>query len=187
LLSLLTVITETERYKVNVLITAIAAGHEASLTELYELVGGRLLSVAVGLIRERALAEDVLQDSLIKIVKNAHMFRAGTNGYAWLCRIVRNTALNKIKSENLRRADSIDNLFDLADEGSLYNDSDTAREVRDAMRALYKKEKLAIWLKYYNEMTVREIAAELHVAKSTAQDLITRAEEKLRKMLIDRT
>jgi len=180
---LFSVISDFERDKLNFNIMLVAKGDEAALEEIYMTVSGRLFSVAFGLLRNRQLAEDVLHDSFIKIVRYAGYYRANSNGYAWLCKIVRNTALNKIKSEKIRRAEDIDSIFDLSDNKDLFNDDIVAKEIRDALKSLESKEKTVIWLKYYNEMTVREIAGEMKMAKSTAQDLIKAAEGKLRKLL----
>lgn len=56
-------------------------------------------------------------------------------------------------------------------------------DIKNAMLKLDSKERLVIWLKYYNGMTVREIAADTGIKKTTVQDLIKRAEIKLKKLL----
>lgn len=45
------------------------------------------------------MAEDAVQDSFLKIAKNASRFERNTNGVAWVMRIVRNTALDYLKRE----------------------------------------------------------------------------------------
>lgn len=180
---LLCSISDSERERINIYLALIANGDESSLSDLYQLVGGRLMSVALGIMRDRELAEDVLHDSFIKIVKYSRKFTLNTNGYAWLCKIVRNTALNKIKSEKLRQGEDIDNILDLTDGKDLYNDSIVVGEVREALKCLSSRERTIIWLKYYNDMTVRDIASELNMSKSTVQDCIKAAENKLREKL----
>jgi RNA polymerase sigma factor, sigma-70 family len=180
---ILFLITDEERSSINFYLKEIAGGSADSLTALYRLAGGRMLSVAVGITRNAGDAEDVVQDSLIKIVRFAHRFKAGTNGYAWICKIVQNTALNKVKSENLRRADNIDSVFNLSDGRDFLGGGIASNDVKRAMLSLTPKERLVIWLKYFNDMTVRDIASEAGLKKTTAQDLIKKAEEKLRKLL----
>lgn len=111
MLLLFSALSDEDKSEVNHYILLIAEGDTNALRELYRLIGGRLLSVAQGIMRNRQNAEDVLHDSFIKIVRCANQFNRGTNGYAWLCKIVKNTALNKLKSENLRRAENIDDMF----------------------------------------------------------------------------
>ena len=183
MLIFLSVISDSERIKLGELITYIAHGDENALVAVYETAGGRLLSVAMGLTRNLQTAEDVLHDSFIKIAKNAYQFQRGSNGYAWLCKIVRNTALNKIKSENLRCGIDIDSFYNLTDGQNMAEKSDNVISVETAMKKLQPKERTVIWLKYYNDMTVREIASELSIPKSTVQEIIKNAESKLKKEL----
>lgn len=176
-------LSDEDRSTINTYILQIAEGDSSALSGLYYLVGGRLLSVAQGIMRNKYNAEDVLHDSFIKIARYAKQFSRGTNGYAWLCKIVKNTALNKLKSEGLRRADNIDDVFGLSDGKDFYEASSCSLDIKSAMLSLEPKERLVIWLKYYNDMTIREIAADTGIKKTTVQDLIKRAEQKLKKIL----
>jgi RNA polymerase sigma factor (sigma-70 family) len=176
-------ISDNERRELGELIVAIARGDEGALAAVYQRAGGRLLSVAMGLTRDIHSAQDVLHDSFIKVARSAHQFKRGTNGYAWLCKIVKNTAINKIKSENIRRGLDIDSFFNLSDGQDMAEKSDTAATVETALKALLPKERTVIWLRYYNDMTVREIAAELSMPKSTVHETLKAAEAKLKKAL----
>ncbi|MDR3319157.1 MAG: sigma-70 family RNA polymerase sigma factor [Clostridiales bacterium] len=180
---LFSVITETERERLGTLIVAVANGDGDSLAQIYEAAGGRLLSVAMGYTRNLFLAEDVLQDSFISIARHCHQFKKGTNGYAWLCTVVRNTALNALKYEGRRQGADIDSFFALSDGVDRFGTFENSHLVEKAMRALDKEERTAIWLKYFNEMTVREVAAELNKSKSTVHELIIRAENKMRAVM----
>lgn len=183
LLSVFFTISDEDRLDVNIYIERISKGDTLALSELYRLIGGRLLAIAQGIMRNKYNAEDVLHDSLIKLVRYAKNFKIGTNGYAWICKIVKNTALNKLKSEHLRRAEDIDDIFGLSDGRDYFEVSTSTLDVKNALLKLESKERLIIWLKYYNDMTVREIAAETGMKKTTVQDYIKRAEQKLSKLL----
>ncbi len=124
-----------------------------------------------------------MHDSFIKIARCAYQFKRGSNGYAWLCKIVRNTALNKIKRENLRRGADIDSFFNITDGMDMAAKTDTVVTVEAAIKTLSKNERTLIWLKYYNDMTVRDIALELKMPKSTVQERIKTAEKKLKEIL----
>ena len=54
------------------LLAETIAGHERAFARLYELVGGRLLAVARAIVGRTDLAEDVLQDSFVRIWRSAH-------------------------------------------------------------------------------------------------------------------
>lgn len=73
--------------QVNMCIVDISDGEVSSLEILSSLVSARMLSVALSVLHNRVLAEDAVQDAFVKIVDNASRFNAGTNGYAWICKI----------------------------------------------------------------------------------------------------
>ena len=179
---LFVLLTESEKEEINRLLPLVAALDENALRSLYNAVGGRLLSLAVGVTRSLPLAEDALSESFIKVVRHAHSFKGG-NGYAWLCTLVKNTALNMLKSERKKQGADIDSFFNLSDGRDFTKESHNAIMVEDALKRLRKDERLCIWLKYFNDYTVREIAAETGISKSSVQDLIKRAEQKLREFM----
>lgn len=180
---ILMVIDEIERKECGLLITRLAKGDESALNLIYQNLGSRLFSVALGILRRKEAAEDALQEAFIRIVQHANTFRNGTNGYAWLCTVVRNTSLNILKKERVSQCADIDACAHLIAGVSFSGDAENAIMAEKALAGLMPLEKKAVWLKYYNDMTVRDIAFELDLPKSTAGDIITRAETKMRKII----
>lgn len=169
------------RNRISMLIAGIADGDEAALNELARLVSARMLSVARSVVRDRSLAEDVVQDSFVKIVDNAHRFKRGTNGYAWICKIVHNTALNMLRK--YKPTANVDDMFDLSSGGDVAEKSTQALAVEQAMRVLDGTEKQLIYQKYFMDYTVRDSAKATGLPKSTVARKIAQAEEKMRKFL----
>lgn len=68
------------------------------MRRLYEHEGSRLLGVAMRIVRQRALAEDILHDACVKIWTRAACFD-GARGSArgWIYSVVRNLALNAVR------------------------------------------------------------------------------------------
>lgn len=175
--------TITEKEKLNNLIIAVKNGNKYALGEIYSIAGGRMLSIAMGLLRNKQWAEDVLQDSFVKVVRFSVKYKENSNAYAWLCTIIRNTALNKLKSEKLKAGDNIDSFFDISDNGLPAERKDTALIVEGALKKLEPRERTIVWLRYYNDLTVKEIANELNMPSSTVHFTLKRTEEKLKKIL----
>jgi len=179
---LFVILTDSEKDLINRMIPLIAKNDEAALVTVYNTVGGRLLSVAMGITRNLALAEDALSESFIKLVRHAGQFKGGS-GYAWLCTIVKNTALNILKSNQNRQGADIDSFFNLSDEKDFTQNANNALMVEAALKKLTQQERLCIWLKYFNDYTVREIADETKIPKSSVQEIIKKAEVKLREFM----
>lgn len=171
------------RQKINSLLLLIAQGSESALEELSRLVSGRLLSVALSIVHNRAAAEDVVQDSLVRVVYNAHHFKPDTNGYAWLCKITQNLALNALRRENRAKTVNIEECFSLAATDDVFETSSAHVVLKQAMQALTPLERWILYQKYFMDLSIREIAQACGKSKSAVQRALTSAEEKVKKFV----
>ena len=168
--------------KLNRLIIAVANGSADSLDGILKLAGGQMLAVALGIVG-RDYAEDVLHDSFIKIARFAKSFRPGMSAYGWIMKIVRNTALDYVKSKKIRAEVSEEALYSLSSLDYSPEKRENAIMLEGAISKLEKDERKIIYLIYYLDMTVREIADEMNMSKSAVQRLKEKAEEKLKNLL----
>ena len=75
----------------------LANGDESAFEEIYDKTQKTVYYIALSVVKERGLAEDVMQTVYLNVLKNAKQYRAGTNAAAWIARITRNESLNLIK------------------------------------------------------------------------------------------
>ena len=174
---------ESDGEKLNRLIISVANGNSASLDGILKFAGGKMLAVAVSYVG-RDYAEDVLHDSFIKIARFAGSYRRGMNPYGWLIKIVRNTSLDYLKSRKQRIEISDEKFFSLSSMDYSPEKRENAIALEQALSKLEPDEKKIIYLIYYLDMTVREIAREMKISKSAVQRLKEKAEEKLKNFLI---
>ncbi len=78
------------------LLRRIAEGDASALTELYAIHGGRMHAFACRLTGGGAAAEDVLQESLLAVWKNARRYRGDGRVLAWLLGIVHHKAMDAV-------------------------------------------------------------------------------------------
>lgn len=168
---------------INDLIVRIAEGDGGAVDLIYQKIGGRMLSVALGIVKNRHTAEDVVQNSFIKITQNADKFYRRDNGCAWICKIVSNTALNAYKSERGKQCEDIDSFYNLSSAIDEAEKSNTNMMVEKAMQGLPHINRQIIWYKYFCDYTVREIAKLVNLPKSTVQNLVRQSEEIMRNIL----
>ena len=173
---------ERDGEKLNSLIIAVANGSAESLDGILQLAGGRMLAVALSYVG-RDCAEDVLHDSFIKIARFAGGYRRGMNPYGWIMKIVKNTALDYIKSKKAHPEVSQEEFFSLSSLDYSPERRENAIVLEQAMKKLDGDERKIIYYVYYLDMTVREIADELNMSKSAVQRLKDKAEEKLKNLL----
>jgi RNA polymerase sigma-70 factor (ECF subfamily) len=80
-------------------LTACARGDRQALQQLYERESRYLMGVALRIVRQRQQAEDVLHDAFISIWQRAESFNpARGEGRGWVYSVVRNAALNMVRS-----------------------------------------------------------------------------------------
>jgi RNA polymerase sigma-70 factor (ECF subfamily) len=78
---------------------ACARGDRQALQQLYERESRYLMGVALRIVRQRQQAEDVLHDAFISIWQRAESFNpARGEGRGWVYSVVRNAALNMVRS-----------------------------------------------------------------------------------------
>ena len=145
-------------------LSLIREGKDAGVDMLYDVLGKNMLAVARGVVGDKFVAEDVVQDSFLKIV--------------------RNTALNTLKAENNKKTEDIDEFYALASGDDEEEKSTTKILVETLMDLLAPPiVKQMIYLKYFLDMTVREIAKEVGMSKSYVAKKIAEAEEFMKSRL----
>lgn len=169
------------REQLNNLVAAVARGYADCLDGIYQVAGGQMFAVAQGIVRDRALAEDVVHDSLIKIAKNAYRYKKDTSALAWIMTIVRNTALDTVRKRS--KEISADELFCLSSSDYSHENRENAIALEQAMAKLDEVERKIIYCRYYLDMTVRETAAQLKISKSAVQRIQENAENKIKVIL----
>lgn len=172
-----------EREQLNGALLSLKEGNAEALDFIFELAGKRMYALALGVVKNPADAEDVLSDSFLKLARGVRSFRAGTNGYAFVMRIVRNAAFDLLRKRKVRAEEDIDGFFHLSDGRYSPERREDAMELERAIARLGAEEKKLIYLKYYLDETVREIAAELGISKSAAGRKLQQAEQKLKEIL----
>ena len=75
----------------------IAQGDHSAFDALYERTRRTVYYIALSYVRERMLAEDVMQTTYLKVLGNASRYRRGTNAGAWIASIARNEAIDLMR------------------------------------------------------------------------------------------
>lgn len=85
--------------ELNSRIAQVALGDRKAFEALYDATSGKLLAVCLRVLKERAAAEDAMQEAYVKIWKNAHRFEVtGHSPMSWLITIARNTAVDRLRA-----------------------------------------------------------------------------------------
>ncbi|MBI5669221.1 MAG: sigma-70 family RNA polymerase sigma factor [Chloroflexi bacterium] len=166
------------------LVQAMARGDVRALEELYARHGARLLAYLVGLVDNRQLAEEVLQDVMLAAWRGAASFRGDSRVTTWLLAIARLQALGARR----RRYPAVVPLDDRAaqDDSGLFARVDReaeARALRAALRQLPNDQRETLELIFYHELSGPEAAVLLGVPEGTIKSRLNRAKTSLRRLL----
>jgi len=135
------------------------------LPEFRELAAAHLESaynLARWLVRDRALADDVVQDAMLRALRYYHGFR-GENARAWLLQIVRNVAMTRLKrggEETAVDANSASAALESAHDGpeTALMRQDEQRLLHDLLEGLPVELRECLILREIEELSYKEIA-----------------------------
>src|SRR5258708_6038676 len=162
------------------LIRRLTSGDHRALGEFYDLYAGLVNGLALRILRDRAEAEDVVQEVFVQVWRQAARFdpRRGSPE-AWLCTIARTRALDRLRRRTSRRAAASSG----APGAAASPGSEEALAVRKALGGLSPDERRALELAYYEGFTQSEIAERLREPLGTIKTRIRTAMIRLREVL----
>lgn len=92
----------------NHIVELLLQGDEKAISLLYDHYGDTLYGVALKVVQDSELAQDVLQESFVKIWKKGITYDPGkAKLFTWLFRITRNTAIDKLRSLGTKQSSEI--------------------------------------------------------------------------------
>lgn len=141
----------------------------------------RLMRMAYMYLGDLALAEEAVQDTFVKAYAHLDRFRGDAGKGTWLVRICINTCKDMRRTAWFRNRKNTAPLDVLPEWGE--NDTYSDDTVLQAVMALSDRDKQVILLRYYQEMTVPEVAQVLSISVSGAASRLNRAKGHLRNML----
>lgn len=167
------------------LMARVGMGDARAFERLVEQHLPMLHALAWRMLGDAAEAEDVVQESLVKVWVNAKGWQPSGGGLgAWLRRIATNACLDRLRRP---RALSDDCLPERADEAPLADaiiDSDRRRAaVQAAIRSLPDRQRAAIVLTYHEGVSNAEAASILGIGVKALESLLVRARQGLSQQL----
>ena len=177
------------------LMLQLQAGSIDSMTVLCERHWERLVVFVQGIVRNRSAAEEIAQESFLRVYLSRDRYEPTARFTTWLYRIATNRALNFLRDN--RHQASVESLDQPAVDGMARQVTDLRlrpdqlfetnerqlmlrRLIGGALDALPERQKRAVILHRYQEMSYEQIAAELNCTVASVKSLLWRAYSTLR-------
>ena len=174
-------------------------GREAAFRELVRRYERPVFSLVFRMVRDSATAEDLAQDTFIKVLNHVDKYRPEFKFSSWLFKIANNVAIDHLRRRQLdtismdgspnasTAADVEATSFDIADKSESALDIMEAKELGSAIEraigSLRPEYRSCIMLRHVEGRSYEEIAATLDLPLGTVKTYIHRARHQLREAL----
>jgi len=170
------------------------AGEHQALTRLVQNYEGPVYSLALVVMRDRADAADMTQETFVRLLRSLHAYHGdGSNFTSWIHRLTLNICLDALR----RRQRSP--LASLEQQGATWREpasgdvwaqpewraqwGESASEVRSALAELPTSQRQALTLHYLEDRPYDEVAASMGVPLNTVKSHILRGKERMLRLL----
>lgn len=165
------------------LIKNLKKGKEEAYRQIVEEYGNRLLRTCYLILKDRGEAEDVVQETFIKVFKNIGSFRESSGIYTWIYTIALNLSRDRLRKKK--------DMVVLEDEwvGNMDVESEIEREIdRELLRkelfeinSLYRE---VLVLFYFEELSIKEISNLLNEKEGTIKSKLSRGRSILKESIL---
>ncbi len=169
------------------LLAGIRRGEAPAFRELMQRHLNSVLATARRIVGDAAEAEDIAQEAFLRLWRGADGVEAiGDTLLPWLRRVASNLAIDRLRKA--RRLDVTDELPDQPDQArqlQTLETRDTAARVEAALASLPERQRLAVGLFHFEELSQREVAQAMEISEDALESLLARGRRKLREILKD--
>ncbi|GEQ86536.1 hypothetical protein ULMS_20440 [Patiriisocius marinistellae] len=156
--------------------------------EIYNRYERAMFNTSVRIVKDKALAEDVMQESFLTAFNKLETFKGTATFGAWLKRIVVNNSISAYHKSNKYVP-----LDEYSIKGEMYSDEDGIAEISNKspkvqhllkiMKTLHPKYDQVLTLHFIEGFDYEEICDILNITNANCRTMISRAKESLRKKL----
>jgi RNA polymerase sigma-70 factor (ECF subfamily) len=169
------------------IIRSCRSGDRDAFRALYGAYKDRVYSIALYFFHgDQAVARDVTQDVFLKLMTSIAQFRGDAEFSTWLYRLVVNACMDAARRRKSDVTISERSRMPLEEPGSQemeFARAQTAQSVRAAVAALPPKFRIAVLLRYFDDLSYEQMAKALHCSMGTVASRLSRGHKMLAERL----
>lgn len=170
------------------LIHRVAQKDRRAFALLYQATAPKLLGTVLRILRDRGWADDVIQDSYLKIWQKAEQFQDGKSSpITWLVSIARNSAIDELRKHPAGRTTNSDELDEMPRRQSTaqeqLEDQRAANQLNQCIDQLEKDRQDMVRLAYLNGWSREELASQFDQPVNTVKTWLHRALKQIKRCL----
>ena len=173
------------------LVVQAQKGSSDAFAELYAATYQRQYQFACRYVKDIFLAQDILQETYILVLKNLSKLKNPRLFVSWINQITFHVCFDynekfKVQSNELNN-ESIDlttnQIFNTSNPEELFENLSSKQEIMDRILSLPPNEAQAIIMKYYNDMKLEDIAMAMDVSRSSVKRYVASGLKALKRQL----
>ncbi|MBO0765495.1 MAG: sigma-70 family RNA polymerase sigma factor [Hyphomicrobiaceae bacterium] len=164
------------------LVGRVAAGEAQAFRALVDRHLPTVLAIARRMLRDDAEAEDVAQETLLRLWRNAARLELGEGGVRpWLRRVAANLCIDRVRARrNTSLGDALPEEVEPPSQMTRLVERELGKRVDAALKALPERQRLALTLFHYEGMSQIEVGEMMGISDEAVESLLARARRALK-------
>jgi RNA polymerase sigma factor (sigma-70 family) len=165
-------------------VARIKSGDHAAFERLYDCYSGALYGVVLRILKNEAIAEEVLQDAFMRIWDRIDQYDESRGRlFTWIVNITRHLAIDKIRSKEIRREKKTssveDHVHTIDNEDGVEQKIETIG-MKEVLKILPEDQRFVVEYLYFKGYSQSELAEDFNIPLGTIKTRLRMALQKLR-------
>ncbi|RZL32622.1 MAG: sigma-70 family RNA polymerase sigma factor [Pedobacter sp.] len=164
-------------HKEDALIIGLKNGDKRAIEKLYKMYAGSLMGIISRIVKFDEIAEDILQDTFVKIWKSIAQYDESKGRlFTWMANLAKNAAIDQVRSKNYANYSKTDDLTDVKtevlDRNSNVSFNTETIGMKQLMKHLKPDQQNILDLVYFEGYTQMEVSEYLNIPLGTVKTKI---------------